>query len=101
MNLHLKKLGFKNMRTISYLHRGCANVNSKLEGFVWEKSGLTMYMKDMRPPEDWPLLMTLFFSFLGGVFGLYDGRMDSLITQSAEGTKQVFHWGDINDPLPC
>ena len=50
MNLHLKKLGFKNMRTISYLHRGCANVNSKLEGFVWEKSGLTMYMKDMRPP---------------------------------------------------
>ena len=64
MNLHLKKLGFKNMRTISYLHRGCANVNSKLEGFVWEKSGLTMYMKDMRPPEDWPLLMTPFFFFL-------------------------------------
>ncbi|CAH3184217.1 unnamed protein product, partial [Porites lobata] len=37
----------------------------------------------------------------GGVFGLYDGRMDSLITQSEEGTKQVFYWGDINDPLPC
>ncbi|CAH3192613.1 unnamed protein product, partial [Porites evermanni] len=37
----------------------------------------------------------------GGVFGLYDGRMDSLITQSAEGTKQVFYWGDINDFLPC
>ncbi|KAM7432045.1 hypothetical protein ABFA07_017465 [Porites harrisoni] len=37
----------------------------------------------------------------GGVFGLYDGRMDSLITQSEEGTKQVFYWGNINDPLPC
>ncbi|XP_073256234.1 uncharacterized protein [Porites lutea] len=37
----------------------------------------------------------------GGVFGLYDGRMDSLITQSPEGTKQVFYWGDINDSLPC
>ncbi|KAM7431841.1 hypothetical protein ABFA07_017653 [Porites harrisoni] len=37
----------------------------------------------------------------GGVFGLYDGRMDSLITQSAEGTNQVFYWGDINDSLPC
>ena len=55
-----------------------------------------MYMKDMRPR-----LMTSFFFFLGGVFGLYDGRMDSLITQSVEGTKQVFYWGDINDPLPC
>ena len=43
----------------------------------------------------------IFFSFLGGVFGLYDGRMDSLITPSAEGTKQVFYWGNINDPLPC
>ena len=37
------------MRSISYLHKGCANVNLKLGGFVWEKSGLTMYMKDMRP----------------------------------------------------
>ena len=53
------------------------------------------------PPDDWPLLMTSFFSFLGGVFGLYDGRMDSLITQSVEGTKQVSYWGDINDPLRC
>ena len=35
------------------------------------------------------------------MFGLYDGRMDSLITglQSAEGIKQVSYWGDINDPL--
>ena len=53
------------------------------------------------PPGDWPLLMTPFFSFLGGVFGLYDGRMDSLISQSAEGTKQDFYWGDINNPLQC
>jgi len=39
----------------------------------------------------------------GGVFGLYDGRMDSLITSlhSAKGTNQVVRWGDINDPLPC
>ena len=43
----------------------------------------------------------IFFLSQVWVFGLYDGRMDSLITQSAEGTKQVFHWGDINDPLPC
>ena len=45
--------------------------------------------------------MMPFFSFLGGVFGLYDGRMDSLITQSAEGTNLVFLGGDINDSLPC
>ena len=44
-----------------------------------------MYIKDMRPRTPF------FFSFLGGVFGLYDGRMDSLITQSTEGTKQVFY----------
>ena len=39
---------------------------------------------------------------LGGVVGLYDGRMDSLITglQSSEGIKQVSYWEDINDPLP-
>lgn len=39
---------------------------------------------------------------LGGVVGLYDGRMDSLITglQSSEGIKQVSYWKDINDPLP-
>ena len=47
-----------------------------------------------------PVNDVIFFSFLGGVFGLYDGRMDSMITQSVEGTKQVFYWGDINDPLP-
>ena len=43
----------------------------------------------------------IFFCFLGGVFGLYDGRMDSLITQSAERTNHVSYWGDINDSLPC
>ena len=91
----MQKLGFKEHAN-DFLHRGCANVYLKLEGFVWEKSGFTMYMKDMRPR-----LTTSFFSFLGGVFGLYDGRMDLLITQSLEGTKQVFYWGDINDPLPC
>ena len=39
---------------------------------------------------------------LGGVVGLYNGRMDSLITglQSSEGIKQVSYWEDINDPLP-
>ncbi|CAH3185433.1 unnamed protein product [Porites lobata] len=38
----------------------------------------------------------------GGVVGLYDGRMDSLITglPSSEGIKQVSYWEDINDPLP-
>ena len=92
----MQKLGFKEHAN-DFLHRWCANVNLKLEGFVWEKSGFTMYMKDMRPR----LMTSLFFSFLGGVFGLYDGRMDSLITQSVEGTKQVFWGGDINDPLPC
>ena len=36
------------------------------------------------------------------LFGLCDGRMDSLITglQSAEGIKQVSYWGDVNDPRP-
>ena len=44
----------------------------------------------------------IFLFFLGGVFGLYDGRMDSLITNlhSAKGTNQVLRWGDISDPLP-
>ena len=27
--------------------------------------------------------------------------MAEWILQSAEGTKQVFYWGNINDPLPC
>ena len=59
-----------------------------------------MYMTDMRH-ERLALVNDAIFYFSGGVFGLYDGRMDSLITQSAEGTKQVFYWGDINDSLPC
>ena len=39
---------------------------------------------------------------LGGVVGLYDGRMDSLITglQSSEGINQVSYWEHINDPPP-
>ena len=51
-------------------------------------------------PGDWLKLMIPLFLFRW-VFGLYDGRMDSLITglQSAEGIKQVSYWGDINDPL--
>ena len=39
------------------------------------------------------------FSFLGGVFDLYDGKMASLMTslQSTETAKQVLYWGHI----PC
>ncbi|KAL9964240.1 hypothetical protein ACROYT_G027853 [Oculina patagonica] len=41
------------------------------------------------------------FWFCGGVFGLYDGRMDPLITSSALDTSNVLCWGDVNDPVPC
>ncbi|KAL9964244.1 hypothetical protein ACROYT_G027857 [Oculina patagonica] len=37
----------------------------------------------------------------GGVFGLYDGRMDPLITSSALETSKVLCWEDVNDPVPC
>ncbi|KAJ7384352.1 hypothetical protein OS493_022465, partial [Desmophyllum pertusum] len=36
----------------------------------------------------------------GGVFGLYDGRMDPLITSSAIATNEVLYWRDVNDPVP-
>ena len=41
--------------------------------------------------------------FKGGVFGLCDDKMVSLMTslQSTETAKQVLYWGDISDPLPC
>lgn len=38
----------------------------------------------------------------GGTFGLFDGRIDSLLT-SSQGTQcnnEILCWGDINDPLP-
>ena len=41
------------------------------------------------------------FHFIGGVFGLYDGRMDSLVRSCAMGTNEVYYWGDLNDPVPC
>ncbi|KAL9965383.1 hypothetical protein ACROYT_G029177 [Oculina patagonica] len=39
----------------------------------------------------------------GGVFGLFDGKMDPIITnpQSVKSAGQVLCWGDINDPPPC
>lgn len=37
----------------------------------------------------------------GGVFGLYDGRMDPLVTSCAVGTNEVHYWEDLNDPVPC
>ena len=40
-----------------------------------------------------------YFHFIGGVFGLYDGRMDSLVTSCAMGTSEVHYWGDLNDSL--
>ncbi|CAH3145905.1 unnamed protein product [Pocillopora meandrina] len=36
----------------------------------------------------------------GGVFGLYDGRMDSLVTRSALGINDVVCWESANDPMP-
>jgi len=39
----------------------------------------------------------------GGVFGLFDGRIDPLMTssKSTESANQIQCWADINDPLPC
>ncbi|KAJ7388376.1 hypothetical protein OS493_038022 [Desmophyllum pertusum] len=39
----------------------------------------------------------------GGLFGLFDGRIDPLITssQSAKCANEVFCWRDINEPPPC
>ena len=37
------------------------------------------------------------FTSIGGVFGLYDGRMDPLVTSCAMGTNEVHYWGDLND----
>jgi len=34
-----------------------------------------------------------YFPFVGGVFGLYDGRMDPLVTSSAVGSNEVHYWG--------
>lgn len=39
----------------------------------------------------------------GGVFGLYDGRIDALLASSSSAGKdaqQVASWGDIDDPMP-
>jgi len=39
----------------------------------------------------------------GGVFDLYDGRIDTLLASSssaAENAQQVASWGDIDDPMP-
>lgn len=39
----------------------------------------------------------------GGVFGLYDGRMDALLassTSTAKDAQQVASWGDIDDSMP-
>ncbi|XP_067034638.1 uncharacterized protein [Acropora muricata] len=39
----------------------------------------------------------------GGVFGLYDGRIDALLASSSSAAKdaqQVASWGDIDDPMP-
>ena len=47
------------------------------------------------------LLYYEYFHFIGGVFGLNDGRMDTLVTSYALGTNEVHYWGDLNDPVPC
>ena len=52
----------------------------------------------------WLFIMKFFFFFffVGGTFGLFDGRIDSLLT-SSQGTQcnnEILCWGDINDPLP-
>jgi len=47
------------------------------------------------------LLYFEYFPFVGGVFGLYDGRMDPLVRSCAMGTDEVHYWGDFNDPVPC
>ena len=46
---------------------------------------------------------SLLLFFAGGLFGLYDGRMEPLFatSKSVESTNQVLWWGDINDPIPC
>ena len=36
----------------------------------------------------------------GGVFGLYDGRMDPLVTRPALGINDVVCWESANDPMP-
>ena len=40
-----------------------------------------------------------YFHFIGGVFGLYDGRMDPLVTSCALGTNEVHYWGNLDDSL--
>jgi len=47
------------------------------------------------------LLYYEYFPFVGGVFGLYDGRMDPLVRSCVMGTNEVHYWGDLNDPVPC
>ncbi|RMX47640.1 hypothetical protein pdam_00020625, partial [Pocillopora damicornis] len=38
--------------------------------------------------------------FKGGVFGLYDGRMDPLVTLPVLGVNNVVCWESANDPMP-
>ena len=50
------------------------------------------------------LLVTLIFGtfpFVGGVFGLFDGRMDPLFASCTTSTNEILCWGDVNDPVPC
>ena len=47
------------------------------------------------------LLCYEYFPVVGGVFGLYDGRVGPLVTSCAMGTNEVHYWGDVNDPVQC
>ena len=49
------------------------------------------------------MICSLYLLCVGGVFGLYDGKIDALLASSssaAENAQQVASWGDIDDPMP-
>lgn len=49
------------------------------------------------------MICSLYLLCVGGVFGLYDGRIDALLASSSSAGKdaqQVASWGDIDDPMP-
>lgn len=47
------------------------------------------------------LLYYEYFYLIGGVFGLYDGRMDLLVISCVMGINEVYYWGDLNDFVLC
>ena len=49
------------------------------------------------------MICSLYLLCAGGVFGLYDGKIDALLASSpsaAENAQQVASWEDIDDAMP-